>query len=256
VSDQPTLPPPPPPVPPGGGVWADAPTPQQAPVDPAQLRGLRSLSTAVMALVAVVAMINLASVPNELAYLSNLQGVLDGQIPDLGKIQDQEDLRATFGLLSIISLVVAGVVWVMWQQRARACAEQMGARGQRHGRGLAIFGWAIPIANLFVPKQVTDDLWRASDPDAKDVAHIEGRPVWGVINGWWGLWIIGGVIGRFIFRADNPDTLDELESFTSSVRLGLVATVLTLASAALGILIVHRITARLLERAVRRGVAV
>jgi hypothetical protein len=155
-----------------------------------------------------------------------------------------------------VALVLSAVVWVLWQQRARRCARGLGAGGQRHSETVAALSWIIPFANLVLPKHVTNDLWRASDPEAPPAHNVGGKPVWAVIDLWWALWILGGVIGRFLITADEPDTFDELDSYLSSLRLELGATLVTVASGVLAILIVQRITARLLERAQRRGIAV
>jgi hypothetical protein len=253
----PLLPPAPPPVGPGAGQpWAGAGSVPGPTTDPGQLRGLRALSLAVMVLVAVVGFMNLASVPNDLSYMGNIQDVIDGELPNVGQIEDQEDTRGAFGALILLALVVAGIVWIVWQQRARACAKGLGAGGQRHGELLAAAGWIIPIGNLFLPKQVTDDLWRASDPDAPPVTNIEGKPVWGLIHVWWALWIIGGVIGRVLINADEPSTADELDGYLTSLRFELGSTLLVVVSAVLGICVVYRITTRLLERAQRAGITV
>ena len=257
MSDQEgSLPPPPPPVPPGDAVWAGSPPPAAQTLDAGQLRGLRTLSTAVMALVGIVAVLNLASIPNDLSYISNLQEIVDGGFPDFNDIEDQEDMRGTFGALILVALVVAGVLWIVWQQRARKCAKALGAAGQRYSEPLAALSWFIPFANFVLPKQVTNDLWRASDPDAPPVTSTDGKPVWPLIDAWWVLWIVGGVIGRFLLNADEPDTVDQLDDYISTLRLELGSTILTVVSAVLGILIVNRITLRLIERAQRAGVSV
>lgn len=251
-----SLPPPPPPIGPSDATWTGAPPPPMYTVDAGQLRGMRTLATAVMALIGIVAVLNLASIPNDLAYMSNIQDVIDGGFPDVGELEDQEDMRGTFGALILVSLIAGGVLWIVWQQRARACAKGLGASGQRYGETMAALSWFIPFANLVIPKQVTNDLWRASDPAGPPAMHVEGRSVWPLIDVWWAVWIIGGVIGRFAFNADEPDTVDELDSYLSSLRVELGSTVLTVVAAVLAMLIVHRITQRIIERAQTVGVSV
>jgi hypothetical protein len=109
---------------------------------------------------------------------------------------------------------------------------------------------------LFIPKQVTDDLWRASDPDAPPGMRVEGRPVWWVINVWWGLWLLGGVVGRILRTSAEPETIAQLDGYISTVRVALAATLLVVVGAALAGLVVQRVTARLTARAGRYGVTV
>jgi eukaryotic-like serine/threonine-protein kinase len=253
--EEPTLPPPPPPPSPGD-TWAGATAPPAPTVDAGQLRGLRSLSIAAMALVAVVAVLNLVSIPNDLAYMSNIQDFIDGELVDTAEIEDQEDMRGMYGALIILSLLASATVWVVWQQKARAVAKGLGAGGQRHSEPLAAFSWIIPIGNLWLPKQVTNDLWRASDPEAPAPTNIAGKPVWPLIDLWWALWIIGAVIGRLAFNAEEPDTVAELDSYLSDLRIELGTTIVTLAASVLAVLILHRITLRLTERAQRMGTTV
>jgi hypothetical protein len=253
VSDEPFLPPPPPPPAPGG---PPAGAPLIARVDQRELRTLRSLSTVVVALVSIVAVINLISLPNDLAYVATLQDVGDGDFSGPADILDQEDLRAAFGKILIGGMVLAGIVWVIWQHRARRIAEKLGASGQRHTEPLAVVGWFFPIANVVVPKQVTNDLWRASDPDAPPAMRIDGRPVWSVINVWWGLWLLGGIVGRFLWPAGDLETNDQLDGYITRVRIEIGLTLLTVVSAVLAVLIVRGITARMLERGRRYGVTI
>lgn len=209
--------------------------------------------TAVSLLVGVVAVVNLAAIPNDLAYIGSLESVLDGDLSVISDLEDQEDLRGSFGVLSLLSLVAAGVAWIMWQQRARANATALGAGGQRHTNGLAAASWVVPIANFFLPKQVTDDLWRGSDPEAPRVFNVQGRPVWGIVNLWWALWVFGGLLGRFLIRTEPVEDISQVDELVRDVRLEILSQVLVVVAAVLAIMIVRRVTERLAVRATNAG---
>lgn len=251
MSDDPThLPPPPPPpgdVPPPPAGWAPAPT------LPPSLAALRGLATAVTVLVGVVGLVNVLKIPNDLAYIASLEELAGGDFSVIDEIDDQEDLRATFGVLALLALVVTGVVWIVWQQRARKNAKALGASGQRHTEPLAALSWIIPFANFVLPKQVTNDLWRASDPEAPPATNVEGRPVSPLIDIWWGLWLLGAILGRVLLNTESPESFDELDGLINTVRLEIGAQLLVVVSAVLAVLIVRHITERLGQRATRHG---
>ncbi|MFZ6003740.1 MAG: DUF4328 domain-containing protein [Actinomycetota bacterium] len=205
--------------------------------------------TVVSLLVGVVAIVNVAAIPNDLAYISSLESIIDGDLSVIADLEDQEDLRSSFGVLSLVSLIAAGVAWVMWQQRARSNAAALGAGGQRHTNALAAASWIVPIANFFLPKQVTDDLWRGSDPEAPRVFNVQGRPVWSIVNVWWALWIVGGLLGRFLLRTEPVDDISEVDELVRDVRLEIFSQVLVVVAAVLAIMIVRRVTERLAVRA-------
>jgi hypothetical protein len=68
------------------------------------------------------------------------------------------------GLMVLVAFVVAGVPFVIWLFRVRANAEAISDRSHLWGRPWLIFSWVIPIANLWWPKRLIDDIWLASDP--------------------------------------------------------------------------------------------
>ena len=74
-----------------------------------------------------------------------------------------------------------------------------------------LFGWIVPIVGLWFPKQMTDDVWRATasslppgHPDRREPSGPE-RTGW-----WWGLWIVYATLsnlsGQLSLRlGDRPD---------------------------------------------------
>ncbi|MGW1123290.1 protein kinase domain-containing protein, partial [Streptomyces tanashiensis] len=58
-------------------------------------------------------------------------------------------------------LVGAGLVvsWVLWFARVRAVAERFTPGRLRYHPSMAWVGWFIPVVNLFLPKQIANDVW-------------------------------------------------------------------------------------------------
>jgi hypothetical protein len=118
-------------------------------------------------------------------------------------------------------------------------------------RGGPIGGWFVPILSLWRPKQIADDIWRGSDPDAPAVqepgAHSDddGR----LLTTWWALWIIsvfvGNVAARLFFSADS------LSDIRDSDALDMASLAVDVSAAVYAILVVRHITSRQAQRVER-----
>jgi Protein kinase domain/Domain of unknown function (DUF4328) len=107
-----------------------------------------------------------------------------GEPPGPGTPSALSDL--VFGAEGLVLLLVA-VLFLAWFRRVYRNLEALGARGLRFKAGWAVWGWFVPVLGLFRPKQLLNDVWRASDPDlpADDPASWRRRPVPGVLTWWW-----------------------------------------------------------------------
>lgn len=72
----------------------------------------------------------------------------------------------------VLALFTA-VVFVCWSTRAYRNLPALGVRGMRFSPFVAALVWFVPFVDLVLPKEVLDDLWRASDPDVPPLS-----PVW------------------------------------------------------------------------------
>ncbi len=87
---------------------------------------------------------------------------------------------------SVSALVVAGLLLVLWTRRSYRNLAALGVSGLRLRTGWATASWFIPFVNLVLPKEVVDDLWRASDPESPPLTstwRLRTVPFW--INVWW-----------------------------------------------------------------------
>ncbi|WP_433698654.1 protein kinase domain-containing protein [Nocardiopsis sp. CA-288880] len=81
----------------------------------------------------------------------------------------------------------AGLVvsWLAWFLRVRTLAESFAPGRLRYRPRMAVLGWFVPVGNLWLPKQIADDVWHASSP-----ADRGGRPApAGAVHLWWALWL-------------------------------------------------------------------
>ena len=163
--------------------------------------------------------------------------------------ENNDDRQATIGGLQILLLVIAGIVWLGWFRTAYRNLPALGAREPRFKPGWALGAWFVPFLNLVRPKQMTDDLWRSSDPTLPPQAEPlwRAKSVHPVVHWWWGFWLLSWFAGRFGASADSESpTIDDAQ------MTALLTTVSDAASVVAGILaiqIVRAVTARQEARA-------
>ncbi|PRY17387.1 DUF4328 domain-containing protein [Kineococcus rhizosphaerae] len=166
-------------VPPPPGVWGTAGTAGTAVPHRVDLEPLGGLGRAAVVLAVVV---SAGDVLSALAEFGGDDSLLAGLVSLLG-------LLAYLGGLLANWIVVA-----LWTSRARRNAARL-APGFPHRRAAAWawFGWIVPIAWLFVPRQVVQDVWTASRGGALRGADPR-------IGLWWGFWVAGMLLGGAAFR--------------------------------------------------------
>lgn len=95
---------------------------------------------------------------------------------------------ATWAIGAFVAvLVVTAAAFVHWAVRAYRNLPALRIEERRYWTIWLVIGWVIPGANLFVPKLVVNDLWRASSPNASLLGgdSWQRRPVASIVNRWW-----------------------------------------------------------------------
>jgi serine/threonine-protein kinase len=165
------------------------------------------------------------------------------------------------GLVQALWFLVSAWLWLAWFWRAYANLPALGARRLRYRRWWALGAWLLPIFSLFRPKQVLNDVWRASDPDLPPEAgdRWRGRPVTRLL-GWWWLAFLASVLVRsvttesvhaaasFMLLGLLPEQLDR---YQASAGAQVLADLLTVLTGLLALRVVRRVSARQERRAAR-----
>ncbi|WP_326607328.1 DUF4328 domain-containing protein [Streptomyces sp. NBC_01799] len=76
-------------------------------------------------------------------------------------------------------LLAALLQFSIWLAHMRDLADVLWRQGQRRRRAWLVFGWVIPVGQLFIPKMFINDLWAASRPKSQ---RRRGHPL---LTAWW-----------------------------------------------------------------------
>jgi hypothetical protein len=157
---------------------------------------------------------------------SVVQDVMDGKVDSFSStVADADDMVATFaGMLGFAGIAVF-VLLIIWTYKNVANMRDLGypARGSN---GMAIGGFFIPIANIFIPYRYFNDIARYLMGRGYPSARYSKLPLW-----WW--LYIGGVVVSYVLggteQLDNP-TLQQLSraEVWGAVGMGMVAISLVL----------------------------
>jgi hypothetical protein len=195
----------------------------------------------------LVTLANLSALGVDLIQLDLATDLQDGRRVPFEELSASDDRVAATGMLQTACYVLCTIAFLAWYGRAYRNLRRLGAGGLRWGNGWAIAYWFIPILNLFRPKQVVNDIWRASDPDgAPGTAWSDGR-VPALVHWWWALWLISSFAERILFR-QSMEAGNSPSEFVSLSQTYIVWDLIDVIPAALAFLVVMKITARQEER--------
>jgi serine/threonine protein kinase len=158
----------------------------QTPAGPAQGRKLRSLRGLRNALVTVFSLWLVLTV-SDLYLNMSLFGSYRDLVDDDGSTAAVGRRSAAITNLdgSLATCVVALVVlWLIWFRRAYINASALSPGRLRFGSGYAVGAWFIPVALLWIPKQIANDIWTASTPPGP------GRRSRAALHWWWLMFVL------------------------------------------------------------------
>jgi hypothetical protein len=146
---------------------------------------------------------------------------------------------------------LCAIAFVAWLYKARVNTEALGVGHHLYGAGWAIGGWIVPIVWFWRPKQVVDEVWRASDPqpppERSRTAWLRGR-VPSFVHWWWGLWLASFLLDR-IARGLLYDRGRSLDAQKDAMIFALASSIVILAAGILAIRLVSQVTQRQRRRA-------
>lgn len=236
-----------------GQGWTDSYAPIGAavadPTDPPRPLGVaEGVAVAGLTLIAVLAAFALVAYAR---YVGILGDEIDGNGADPAELEEARDLVDAATVAFSVALFPLGpAVFLPWFYRAYLNLGRLGLRNLRYTPGWAIGSWFIPILNFFRPKQIANDLQRATAGGSLHSAgKLEAEPVAPLVNWWWALWLATLLIGfggaQYLSNDDAfSQTLvfDSLSDERAFYSWQIVTAGVTIVAAILAVLVIRRIT--------------
>jgi Domain of unknown function (DUF4328) len=201
---------------------------------------------------ALVAIVAAAAQTLELVLVGDFQRAPDSAT--FAQIVNVDGWRVSFEGLASLAFLITGVVFIVWTRRVYRNLRPLDCIDLRHREGWAVGAWFVPFASLFLPKQILNDVWRGSDPDAESPMRLAGRRVSPILDWWWTVFLTACIL-RFAANGRVSDagfeTADQLEALRSGLTVSIVHAVVLLVAAVLAWRVVTEITRRQELRATR-----
>ncbi|MEU9580789.1 DUF4328 domain-containing protein [Streptomyces chilikensis] len=106
---------------------------------------------------------------------------------DVYTTRDAHLLVAGAALTQAVAMAACAVVFLVWFHRVRVNAEVFSPHGHGLKRNWTLWGWFVPVVNLWFPRRIAGDIWRASaGPGRAEV----------LLSVWWAMWLGTWVLGR------------------------------------------------------------
>jgi Protein kinase domain/Domain of unknown function (DUF4328) len=184
-----------------------------------------------------------------------LVALLQGQAPES---RPASDFALGVDTLQALWFLVSAAAFLAWFRRAYTNLAPLGARRLRYGRWWTLGAWVLPVFSLFRPKQLMNDIWRASDPNlpADMGDRWRGRPVTALLGWWWITFLVSILVRSITTEAVHAAawvmTLgllpSQLDRFQASADMQVLANLLTVLAGLLALRVVRRTTIRQEQR--------
>ena len=186
----------------------------------------------------VVAAVGLWSSWQQLQLIQDL--ARGANIPDaVVEASDARQQLIGFGQLGVG--LVSAVVFLMWTSAITKRLTQLGVIDMRYAPRWSVWGFIIPIVNLFRPYQVMSELWKASEvvPGPDDPWAKKPTPL--IVGVWFAILILDTIVGRLA----SSRTFDTIEQVTQIAWLTVLFDALGVVTALLALRLVAEIDGRL-----------
>jgi heme/copper-type cytochrome/quinol oxidase subunit 2 len=205
---------------------------------PRSVQGLGIALYALFALLIVTDVVTIWLAMRRRALFELILTTGDWTFQELDRSDEISEMVALFQFAVYVAVLV---VWLVWFYRAYVNAELYGLV-LRYSKGWAIGAWFAPFLNVLRPKEIADDIARASDPDVpfsqRTVARLAKHPL---ITVWWVAYLID-IAGSQLWS--NVAWNEEPGAQPTIIFREIVMTVIDIVAAVLAVLVVRLITHR------------
>jgi hypothetical protein len=173
--------------------------------------------------------------------LQLIQDVARGaNIPD-AVVEASDARQQLIGFAQLGLGLVSAVVFLMWTSAITKRLTQLGVTNMRYAPRWSVWGFIIPIVNLFRPYQVMSELWKASEvvPGPDDPWAKKPTPL--IVGVWFAILILDSIVGRLA----SSRTFDTIEQVTQIAWLTVLFDALGVVTAFVALRLVAEIDGRL-----------
>lgn len=168
-----------------------------------------------------MAFVGIASAALAWAGIQELRGLslLDpSRIPSTAELDQWQLAVAKGNELHLGTFIAAAIALLAWLSRVVDNTPGLGGGDPSVSPRASIIWWFVPIASQFKPYLIVADVWRRLATSA-----VEARPT--ILQAWWILWVVGGVLDYLILWLPAPTNLADarLELEADAVAIGLQA---------------------------------
>jgi hypothetical protein len=207
-----------------------------------------------MVLLWLVIGITMISAVSDYAQLLLLQRIEEGVYIEDSVLTLNDVRQSILGILQVILNITFAIVFLFWFRRAY---ENLGRIkvNTAYNSQWTIWGWIVPIMNLFRPVQMMNEIWDRTQEKLKTFDGQNNIVRDGLLIGsWWTLHIINSFISRYVMKtAFKEDTLEQLIETTKAY---IISDLLVIPEGLLLVFIIHRISkmeTRLAEQVKENG---
>jgi hypothetical protein len=212
------------------------------------LRRRAAIATGLLLLCAVADFLAIAAEVGDSHLVSQLRS---GAYVSLAAASTADSRVRDLGWVQLGLFVGTAAAFITWFSYAYGNLERLGIGGLRFGKGWAIGGWFVPVLWFVRPKQIANDIWRGSDPNAAANLNLssEGDGAPWILNLWWGAFVLVGVFDRIAFFSNRNATTPS--AISSSLKLLIASDAIDFVAALLAVAVVYQTTARQRARIAR-----
>lgn len=202
-------------------------------------RSLQGIAMIIVVLLAICGVVDVLAIGSSYMQIQLLQSALGGGFIAPQEAEANDAREAIVALAQLGATLLTAIPYLIWMHRAHGNLPALGATKLQYSPGWAVGGWFVPFLNLVRPYQVTQEIWKYSQPDEPG---LEQQPTGSAYVGWWwGLWILSGIGGQISFRV-GLNAGDDIEQLMLATWIDLGVGVIGIPLALLAIVVVRGIS--------------
>jgi Domain of unknown function (DUF4328) len=198
---------------------------------------------------------SIAGIVSGLMERSLLADIEQGRFVTQQELDDNDVRQGLVAAADFILVTTTAVFFLLWFYRAYRNLTSLGASHLRWGYGWAIGGWFVPILSLWRPKQIANDIWRASAPRTTDeylgMSRAGDDSVPKIYLVWWITWLVSSQV--YLAAARLSVSAGDVQQLRNANGAFLAADAISIGAAVLAVLVVQRTTGRQEEAARASG---